>query len=121
MKPLTSTERQHLKGEAHKLNPVVLIGSGGLTPAVVKEIDGALKAHELIKIKASGAERIDREAWMSRICDELSAQPVQHIGKILVIYREEPKAEKVPVRVPPKRSKAPAKKRSARAPVRKLG
>lgn len=111
MKALTPAERQHLKGEAHKLNPVVLIGNGGLTPAVVNEIDVALKAHELIKIKAAGAEREDRETWMTRICEDLKAQPVQHIGKTLVIYREQPDKAKPEARA---KAKAPAKKRPQR-------
>ena len=87
---LSPATRQRLKSEAHRLNPVVLIGNEGLTPAVLKEIEASLKAHELLKIKASGAEREDREAWLTQICEELGAQPVQHIGKILIIYRERP-------------------------------
>ena len=87
---LSPATRQRLKGEAHRLNPVVLIGNGGLTPAVLQEIEISLKAHELLKIKASGAERENREAWLTQICEALGAQPVQHIGKILIIYRQRP-------------------------------
>lgn len=103
MNALTAPERQRLKGHAHKLNPVVLIGSGGLTDAVMKEIEVALKAHELIKIKASGAPREDREQWLARICAELGAQAVQHIGKILVIYREQPAKPVVTPKPTPKK------------------
>ncbi|MFN0315916.1 MAG: YhbY family RNA-binding protein [Burkholderiales bacterium] len=115
MKALTPAERQHLKGEAHQINPVVLIGSDGLTPAVLKEIDLSLKAHELLKIKAASGEREDRERWLAQICSDLAAQAVQHIGKTLVIYRENP-AKKLPApkaepkkAAKPKRAKAKAK------------
>lgn len=109
MKALTPAERQHLKGAAHPLNPVVLIGNDGLTPAVLKEIDLSLKAHELIKIKAGGAQREDRERWLAQICSDLQAQPVQHIGKTLVIYRENP-AKKAPA--PKAEPKAPKSRKA---------
>lgn len=112
MKPLTPAERQQLKGQAHRLEPVVLIGNDGLTPAVLKEIGLSLKAHELMKIKASGAQREDRERWLAQICEELHAQAVQHIGKTLVIYRENPE-KKAPA------PKAPAPKKPTRKPAPK--
>ncbi|MFP5410078.1 MAG: ribosome assembly RNA-binding protein YhbY [Gammaproteobacteria bacterium] len=87
MKPLTSAQRQHLKGLAHNRQPVVMIGSQGLTPAVLKEIERALAAHELIKIKAGSDEIEVRQRWMEDICAATGAAPVQRIGKILVIYR----------------------------------
>lgn len=98
---LSPTERKALKAQAHGLDPVVLIGSEGLTPAVLREIDRSIKAHELIKIRASTDERAVREAWFNEICDRLDAAPVQHIGKMLVIWRENP--DKKPPAPPPKR------------------
>ena len=87
MKSLTPAQRQFLKGLAHARQPVVMIGSQGLTPAVLKEIDIALNAHELIKIKAASDEPDTRRAWLDEICATTGAAPVQQIGKILVIYR----------------------------------
>lgn len=89
---LTPAQKQHLKGLAHPLSPVVIIGGKGLTDAVLKETDGALKVHELIKIKAGSDEKETRSQWLEKICHELDATAVQQIGKILVIYRpaEEP-------------------------------
>lgn len=87
MKSLTATQRQTLKGLAHRLQPVVMIGCQGLTPAVLKEVERALTAHELIKIKAASDEADTRRAWMAEICAATGAAPVQQIGKILVIYR----------------------------------
>ena len=87
MKPLTSTQRQFLKSLAHRLQPVVTIGSQGLTTAVLNEIEHSLAAHELIKIKA-GTDDIDtRNAWLDEICVAAKAKPVQQIGKMFVIYR----------------------------------
>lgn len=87
MKALKPAQRQFLKGLAHSRNPVVMIGSQGLTPAVLKEIDNALNAHELIKVKAASDEVETRRAWLEEICTATGAAPVQQIGKVLVIYR----------------------------------
>jgi len=107
---LTSAERKRLKAAAHGLDPVVMIGSEGLKPALLKEIDRSLNAHELIKIRAFSDERDEREAWLDAICEELSAAPVQHIGKVLVLFRENPdKQPSAPAT--PKRRKARLTKR----------
>ena len=87
---MTPAERKALKARAHKLDPVVTIGGKGLTDAVVAEIDFALKAHELIKVRAGGMDRDDREQAMSAICARTGAEAVQHIGKILVLFRPKP-------------------------------
>jgi RNA-binding protein len=93
---LAPSRRSELRAQAHKLNPVVIIGDKGLTDEVVAEIDRALKAHELIKVRAAISDRGKREEWMGAICERLGADPVQQIGKVLVIWRENPekKAEK---------------------------
>jgi len=88
MSPLSPKRRSELRAEAHKLNPVVLIGDKGLTDEVIAEIDRSLKAHELIKVRAASAERDARDAWLETICQRLKAHPVQQIGKVFVIYRE---------------------------------
>lgn len=87
MKSLTPAQRQHLKGLAHSRQPVVMIGNNGLTPAVLKEIELALSAHELIKIKAASDEPDTRRAWLEEIAAATGAAPVQQIGKVLVLYR----------------------------------
>src|SRR5512134_3968534 len=90
--PLTAKERQALKARAHPLKPVVLLGAAGLTPAVVSEIERALAAHELIKVKVPGDDRSEREAVFAALADELSAARVQAIGKLLVLFRPAPDA-----------------------------
>jgi RNA-binding protein len=89
---LTPAERSALRAEAHGLNPVVMIGADGLTPSVLKEIDKSLDAHGLIKVRVFGDDREARVAMYEQICGDLGAAPVQHIGKLLVLYR--PKKEK---------------------------
>jgi RNA-binding protein len=85
---LTPAERKALKGRAHKLDPVVIIGAKGLTEEVVKEVDLALKAHELIKVRAPGIERGEREEAMRVLCERTQAEAVQTIGKVFVMYRK---------------------------------
>mgnify|MGYP003343575683 CR=1 FL=1 len=73
-----------------------MIGDSGLTPAVIKEIDASLNAHGLIKVRVFGDDRAAREQIYQQLCDELNAAPIQHIGKLLVLWRpvpEKPKAE----------------------------
>jgi RNA-binding protein len=89
---LSIAERKAHRAEAHHLDPVVMIGNDGLTPAVRKEIDGALKAHGLIKVRVLGDDRLQREEMFQSLADELGAAPIQHIGKLLVLWR--PKAAK---------------------------
>src|SRR5687767_7499288 len=94
MIPLSAKRRSELRAEAHKLSPTVIIGDKGLTDEVVAEIDRALKAHELIKVRAATGEREARDAWLDTICERLGAHAVQQIGKVFVIYRENPKEGK---------------------------
>ena len=94
MTPLSSRRRSELRSEAHKLSPIVIIGDKGLTDEVLAEIDRSLKAHELIKVRAATDERDARDVWLESICERLEAHPVQQIGKIFVLYRENPKQEK---------------------------
>lgn len=84
---LSPRQRSQLKARAHPLEPVVLVGADGLTAAVLREIDVALAAHELIKVRAAGEDRHDRRAMLEAICTETGAAPVQHVGKVFVLYR----------------------------------
>lgn len=84
---LTSQERSALRAAAHHLHPIVLIGDRGLTESVLSEIDRSLSAHELIKVRVSGAERDARDAMLATICETLSCAAVHHLGKTLIIYR----------------------------------
>ncbi len=87
MLKLTPAQRSDLRSQAHGLDPVVMIGDSGLTPAVMKEIDASLNSHGLIKIRVLGDDRDARVAHYETICTDLGSAPVQHIGKLLVVYR----------------------------------
>ena len=112
MIPLSAKRRSELRAEAHKLSPIVLIGDKGLTDEVIAEIDRSLRAHELIKVRAASGDRDVRDVWLGTICERLSAYPVQQIGKVFVIWRENP--EEKPAPAPSPRAD---ERRSARAEV----
>ena len=123
---LTPKERQALKARGHGLKPVVLLGNSGLSAPVMKEIDRALAAHELIKVKVPGDDREEREALFAEVAEALSAARVQAIGKLLLFYRPAP--DEVPAK-PAKAAKAaksapsgaPSGGRSPKAPARRIG
>ena len=92
---LSSADRKDHRANAHHLHPVVMIGNDGLTPAVQKEIDHALNAHGLIKVRVFSDDRAARETMFASLAEALSAAPIQHIGKLLVLWRPIPAKEKV--------------------------
>ena len=84
---LTPRERSRLKARAHPLEPTVTIGQEGLTDAVLREIDRALAALELIKVRGTGGDREERRQVLHTICERTGAAPVQQIGRIFVLWR----------------------------------
>jgi putative YhbY family RNA-binding protein len=91
---LSIPDRKAHRAEAHHLDPVVMIGNDGLTAAVRKEIDAALSAHGLIKVRVFGDDRLERERMFDAIADDLNAAQIQHIGKLLVLWRPKPAKER---------------------------
>jgi len=108
---LNPKERQALKARAHGLKPVVLLGHAGLSGSVMKEIDRALTAHELIKVKVPGEDRDERDSLFAEVAEALSAARVQAIGRLLVMYRPAPDEPAAPA--PKKNAAAPATARRA--------
>lgn len=84
---LSSSARRALRAAAHHLDPVVMMGQHGLTPAVLHEIDLALTAHALIKVRAGSDEREIRDGYLAEICEKLGCESVQHLGKLFVLWR----------------------------------
>ena len=84
---LSTKQKQHLKGLAHPLKPVVMLGNNGLTEGVLAEIELALEHHELIKVKVSTEDRETKNLIVEAIVRETNAVAVQVIGKMLVLYR----------------------------------
>lgn len=105
---LTATERRDLRAQAHHLDPVVMIGEAGLTPAVLAEVDRALTHHQLIKIRVLGDDRDHRSRLMEALGNALGCAPVQMIGKLLIIWRPAPEAS-------PQSTRSMNKKHAARA------
>jgi RNA-binding protein len=98
---LNTKQIAHLRGLAHSLSPVVMIGNNGLTENIFKEIDLNLNAHELIKIQVAGDDRDARKLIYSEICTKTNAIAVHHIGKQLVVYRaSETIKEKAKIHIP---------------------
>lgn len=93
---LSPAQRKEHRSEAHHLDPVVMIGGDGLTPAVEKEVNAALNAHGLIKVRVFSDDRATRDAMLATLADKLDAAPIQHIGKLLVLWRPVPPKESTP-------------------------
>src|SRR5664279_4500536 len=122
MNPLTPAQRRALRAKAHHLQPVVTIGQHGLTAPVLHEIDLALLKHELIKVRVFSDERDQREAMLAQVCTDMDCAAVQHLGKVLVVWRPNPELKKPEAR-PPRAATKPGAKRpkvartGPRAPV----
>jgi RNA-binding protein len=110
MTPLTPAQRRDLRAKAHHLQPVVTIGQHGLTAAVLHEIDLALLKHELIKVRVFSDERDQREAMLAQVCTDMDCAAVQHLGKVLVVWRPNPELKKPEAR-PPRAAAKPGAKR----------
>jgi RNA-binding protein len=87
---LTPRQRAALKARAHALEPVVTVGQAGASDAVIAEVDRALTAHGLVKVKLTGADRETRAALTAAICDGAGAEAVQRVGRVLVLWRLRP-------------------------------
>ena len=122
MNALTPAQRRALRAKAHHLQPVVTVGQHGLTAAVLHEIDVALLKHELIKVRVFSDEREQREAMLAQVCTNMECAAVQHLGKVLVVWRPNPELKKPEARPPRAATKPGAKRPKAartgpRAPV----
>ena len=120
---LNRNERLALRAAAHALEPVVLAGASGLTPALLKEIDRALNDHELIKVKVPGDDPEERQAFFVEIADRLNCARGQKIGKTLIFWRHNPDKDEVEEvtseKKPARRKKAPGEKKpTARRKIR---
>ncbi|HVV96707.1 MAG TPA: ribosome assembly RNA-binding protein YhbY [Rhodanobacteraceae bacterium] len=93
--PLTSHQKRYLRGLAHALDPVIMVGQKGVTPSLMKEFDGALAHHELVKVKLSDADRDDRAETIELLREGAKAELVQTIGRIACFYRRNPEQPKI--------------------------
>jgi RNA-binding protein len=89
--PLTPNQKKFLRGLAHGLNPVIIIGAQGVTESLMTELDKSLTHHELLKVKMAAGEREDRKKIIDYVVEQTKSQLVQSVGKMFVIYRPHPK------------------------------
>jgi RNA-binding protein len=113
MNPLTPAQRRALRAKAHHLQPVVIVGQHGLSPAVLNEVDLALEKHELIKVRVFSDDRTERERLLAKLCAEMECAAVQHLGKVFVLWREGPEEPKP---APQRREPKAATKSGAKRP-----
>lgn len=92
---LTPSQKRYLRGLAHPLKPVVLIGAKGVTPGVLAEIDGALEHHELIKVKIAADDRDARDAAVEKLAEDTRAALVQRIGNVACLYRRSQESPRI--------------------------
>jgi len=92
---LTEKQRRHLKGLAHPLKPVILMGNAGLTNAVVAETGRALSDHELIKVRLPGLDRVERDAALRQLAEQTGSVMVTRIGHVAVLYRPNPELPRI--------------------------
>lgn len=84
---LTASQTRYLRGLAHGLKPVLLLGGKGVTPGVLKELEQALDDHELIKVRLSAGERTERAGEIDKLVASSHAETVQAIGRVAVLFR----------------------------------
>lgn len=92
---LTATQRRYLKSLAHPLKPVVMVGSKGLTEAVIRELQVAFDSHELLKLRLAGVEREEKAALAAQLTEATGAELVQRIGHVLTLYRQHPEQPQI--------------------------
>ena len=92
---LTEKQRRHLRGLAHPLKPVILIGNAGVSPGVIAETDRALRDHELIKVRLPGLERTERDAALAELARLTDSAMVTRIGHVAVLYRPHPELPRI--------------------------
>ena len=93
--PLTNAQIRHLRGLAHQLKPVVMVGQHGLKESILEELAIALDAHELIKVKVAVGDRDDRDQIIGKLVDTTGAELVQRIGNMAILFRRNTKKPKV--------------------------
>ena len=93
-KPLSASQKRYLRGFAHDLSAVILVGQKGVTPALLKELDGALAHHELVKVKLADKDRESRAASIEQMRESSDAEIVQTIGHVVCLFRRHPREPK---------------------------
>ena len=85
--PLATSQKRYLRGLAHNLKPVILVGAKGITPALLAELGGALEHHELVKVKIAAEDRDERDAWIVASVEGADAALIQRVGNVATLFR----------------------------------
>lgn len=94
---ISAAQKRQLRSLAHSLRPVVMVAERGLAPSVMNEIDIALNAHELIKVRISAEDRESRKALIADLAERSGADVVQEIGHIVALFRRNAEAPKIEI------------------------
>lgn len=92
--PLTEEQKKRLRGLGHKLKPVIIVGAGGLSEALLEEFDRSLAHHELMKVKLSVGDREERDRMIAVLCERSHAELVQRVGNIALLFLRKKKGSK---------------------------
>jgi RNA-binding protein len=92
---LTEVQKRYLRGLAHKLKPVIMVGGAGISDSLLKEFDSSINHHELIKVRFRVTDREQRDELIGELCTRGSADLVARTGHTAVLYRPNPERVKV--------------------------
>jgi RNA-binding protein len=92
---MTGKERRYLRALAHRLSPVVIVGQRGLSDAVVRQVDGALADHELIKVRLGGECRLGRDELTAALAERTRSEVAGAVGRVLILYRPHPERPRI--------------------------
>jgi RNA-binding protein len=84
---LTAAQKRYLRSLGHHLKPVILVGTKGITPALLAELEIAMEHHELVKVKVAAGDRDERDAWIGELVKATGAALAQRVGNIATLYR----------------------------------
>jgi RNA-binding protein len=84
---LSNAQKRYLRGLAHDLKPIVLVGAKGVTPAVLAELELALEQHELLKVRVAASDRDERDTWIAALAENSGAAVAGRIGHVAILYR----------------------------------
>ena len=84
---LSNPQKRYLRGLAHDLKPIIMVGAKGPTDTVIAELDAALERHELIKVKFAAEDRETRDAWIEQLIEKSSVSLISRIGNVAIVFR----------------------------------
>jgi RNA-binding protein len=84
---LSNPQKRYLRGLAHDLKPIIMVGAKGPTDTLIAELDAALERHELIKVKFAAEDRETRDVWIEQLIEKSGAVLISRIGNVAIVFR----------------------------------